>query len=285
SYALWPHMTVQQNVAFPLEARGVGQGGREALVREALERVGLDALGGRSVTKLSGGQQQRVALARALVSDPPLLLLDEPLSNLDAELRRQMRSELKGIQRSAGAALVHVTHDREEAMQLGDRVAVMKDGRILECGTPESLYARPRFGWTASFLGEGEAIPYTQIHRVDGRRVEVETDIGPIVVEVGDEPAGAATLVAEPEGGVLVRAEHVRWLDVGDEPPNNVFEGEVTSSRFLGPRTEYEVRVRESSVLASGVEPSVQIGDQVRLHLPPEHCVLVRGLPITRTGS
>ncbi|MDH3223709.1 MAG: ABC transporter ATP-binding protein, partial [Gemmatimonadota bacterium] len=178
SYALWPHMTVRENVQFPLEARGVPKGDRGPQVLRALERVELAALADRPIPSLSGGQQQRVALARAIVSDPPIVLLDEPLSNLDAELRRQMRTELREIQREVGATMVHVTHDREEAMELADRLGVMRDGRLLEVGSPEELYRTPAHAWTARFLGEASTLICTAVQSEGPGRVLVHTDLG-----------------------------------------------------------------------------------------------------------
>ena len=268
SYALWPHMSVEENVAFPLEARNVARPVRSDRARGALKRVGLEALASRSVTSLSGGQQQRVALARALVSDPPVLLLDEPLSNLDAELRGQMRTELRRIQREVGAAMVHVTHDREEAMEMADRLAVMRDGRIVEVGTPDRLYRRPRYAWTASLLGDGAELAFGSFQRRGEREVQVETPIGPVLCRGDDlDPPDA--------GRLLVRPEQIVWVG-SDVSGENVFEGRIASGRFLGTRTEYRIQVEGGEIRASLVEASGGVGDRVRLFLPPDQCVPVR---------
>jgi iron(III) transport system ATP-binding protein len=153
SYAIWPHMTVAGNVAYPLQAQRLAQKDIDRRVGQALEVVGLAHLHDRPAPSLSGGQQQRVALARAIVAEPELLLLDEPLSNLDAKLRGQMRRELAALQRRLGRTTVYVTHDQEEALALSHRIALMRDGEIVEDGDPVSMYEHPRHPFTAAFLG------------------------------------------------------------------------------------------------------------------------------------
>ena len=166
SYALFPHMTVAENVSFGLEMQGVGAAERSKRVAETLELVGLAAFTGRFPRQLSGGQQQRVALARALVIRPQILLLDEPLSNLDAKLREEMQIELRQIQRTVGTTTILVTHDQAEAMALSDRIVVMNHGRAEQIATPHEAYERPATEFVAGFLG--------RINRVDGRAVRPE---------------------------------------------------------------------------------------------------------------
>lgn len=161
SYALWPHMTVAQNVAFGLDVRKVPGGEKAQRVRAALDAVQLAHLADRKPTQLSGGQQQRVALARALVVRPRVLLLDEPLSNLDAKLRIELRTEIRRICKDAGLTTVYVTHDQKEALSMADRIAIMRDGQIKQIGTPESLYRHPTTAFVASFLGETNLLPAT----------------------------------------------------------------------------------------------------------------------------
>ncbi|MCL4221486.1 MAG: ABC transporter ATP-binding protein [Phycisphaerales bacterium] len=161
SYALWPHMTVAQNVAFGLDVRKVPGGEKSQRVRAALEAVQMAHLADRKPTQLSGGQQQRVALARALVVRPRVLLLDEPLSNLDAKLRIELRTEIRRICKEASMTTVYVTHDQKEALSMADRVAIMRDGQIKQIGTPEELYRRPTTAFVASFLGETNLLPAT----------------------------------------------------------------------------------------------------------------------------
>ncbi len=153
SFALFPHLTVADNIAFGMAARGVRSQERRAQARAAAERLGLSGLLERTPDRLSGGERQRVALARALVRRPAALLLDEPLSNLDAQLRHETRAELRRLHDEEGLTMVHVTHDQAEALSLGDRVAILRDGRLEQSGTPEAIYDRPATAWAAAFLG------------------------------------------------------------------------------------------------------------------------------------
>ncbi len=179
NYALWPHMTVEQNVAFGLDVRKTPRQQKGLAVRQALELVRLEGLGDRRPGQLSGGQQQRVALARAMVVRPDLLLLDEPLSNLDAKLRLEMREEIRRLCRQSHTTTIYVTHDQEEAMSLADRIAVMHHGRTVQVGTPAELYRRPRNSFVADFLGKTNLLPATVSDRqadqlvleIEGRRM------------------------------------------------------------------------------------------------------------------
>ncbi len=177
SYAIWPHMTVGENVAFPLEAQRVPAAEIRRRVDDALALVGLDGLAARPAPLLSGGQQQRVALARAIIKGASLLLLDEPLSNLDAHLREQMRRELRDLQRRIGITTIYVTHDQEEALSLSDRIAIMQDGAIAELDTPGRLYFAPRTAFTAQFIGHAEVWPCRAVARSEGAMV-VESPLG-----------------------------------------------------------------------------------------------------------
>jgi ABC-type Fe3+/spermidine/putrescine transport system ATPase subunit len=158
SYALWPHMTVAGNIGYGLRLRGVDRARRAARVGEVLRLLGLDGLADRPVTELSGGQRQRVALGRALAINPRILLLDEPLSNLDARIRQTVRHEIKALQQELGITAIHVTHDREEAMVMADRIAVMNAGRIVQFGAPDEVYNRPSSAFVASFLGADNVV-------------------------------------------------------------------------------------------------------------------------------
>jgi ABC-type Fe3+/spermidine/putrescine transport system ATPase subunit len=158
SYALWPHMSVAQNIAYGLRLRGMGRAERGRRVAEMLALLGLDGLGARPVTQLSGGQRQRVALGRALAINPGILLLDEPLSNLDARIRQSVRHEIKALQGQLGITAIHVTHDREEAMVMADRIAIMEAGRIVQLGPPETVYNRPASPFVAGFMGADNVI-------------------------------------------------------------------------------------------------------------------------------
>ena len=177
SYALWPHMTVLENVGFGLRMRGMKRRDRHAQAMKTLEWVQMSGLAGRKPNQLSGGQQQRVALARAMAVDPDCLLLDEPLSNLDAKLRLEMRSEIQRIHRETSLTILYVTHDQKEALSLADRVALMRDGRIVQMGPPREIYHRPASRFAAGFLGEANFLDGL-VRRISGGEAEVESEIG-----------------------------------------------------------------------------------------------------------
>jgi ABC-type Fe3+/spermidine/putrescine transport system ATPase subunit len=233
-YALFPHMSVQDNVAFGLEARRVPRAQRRERALRALATVGLERAGPRSVQSLSGGEQQRVALARALVIEPRVLLLDEPLSNLDPTLRRSMRDELRSIMRTLHVTAVFVTHDQDDAFAIADRVALMKHGRLLQVGTPEELYARPASRDVADFIGRS-----TLVDAVDAgthaiiRINEVERRI-PAVRPTTGAPYRRALAVLRPEALALVAA---------DTP--EAWRGIVTGRRFAGSSFVYRVALNE----------------------------------------
>src|SRR3984885_13410685 len=202
SYAIWPHMNVFQNAAFPLEVRKLRRKEIEERVMRVLQAVQLDHLVDREATKLSGGQQQRLALARALVMEPQLLLLDEPLSNLDAKLRDRMRSELKRLQRELGLTTVYVTHDQSEALALSHEIAVMNDGHVVQVGTPRQIYEQPRNQFVADFVGTTNFIGGTVTAVDDGKgRCRVSSGVGPLRVQArqGVAKDTAVTISVRPE--------------------------------------------------------------------------------------
>jgi len=252
SYALFPHLTARRNIAFGLEVRGLSAAGVAARVASMLDKVGLTAdEADRMPAHLSGGQQQRVALARALAIEPAVLLLDEPLANLDRHLRESLRGELRAVQRSAGVAALLVTHDQEEALALSDLVGVMRAGRLLQIGTPEEVYHRPRCPFVARFLGEANIL--------DGALV--------------GSPAGALALV-RPERIVLMAAGADSAPLLADSAPLRGAarlekSGHVVSSSFLGASALLEVDCGEIrlKVRSSGPLPA---GAEVRLHIPPD---------------
>jgi putative spermidine/putrescine transport system ATP-binding protein len=236
SYGLFPHMSALDNVAYPLKIRGVGRAQRFERAAEALERVGLGQWTHSMPTALSGGQQQRVALARALVFSPSALLLDEPLSALDAALRVGMREEILRVQRAANIATLHITHDQEEALSIADRIAIMQAGRIIQIGSPKDLYDRPVNRWVASFIG--------QANLWDGRVADdgrgVETPIGMLFCDTrGHRPRAPVT--------VLIRPEAIE-LGAALAPGVNVLSGTVQSDRFLGAARRVDLRVAQGAV-------------------------------------
>jgi len=270
SYAIWPHLSVFKNVAFPLET--VRANRREEItsrVNDVLRVVGIEQMAQRDATRLSGGQQQRVALARAIVKHSDLLLLDEPLSNLDAKLRLEMRSELRSLRERIGMTTLHVTHDQEEALSLADRIVLLRAGRIVEEGTPADLYHRPQQSFTASFLGSAELWDAQSVSR-DGSGVIVKTAAGTFRAEIHHDHIGGSQQF-------MVRPEH---MAMGSEAEfgsrQNALRGKVTSRMFTGKRAEYTVDIGSSVVRID--RPSTEswdIGDDVVLWLPPELCVLV----------
>jgi iron(III) transport system ATP-binding protein len=267
SYAIWPHMNVFQNAAFPLEVgqRRLARSEVRDKVMRVLTAVQLEAFADREATKLSGGQQQRLALARALVMEPELLLLDEPLSNLDAKLRERMRFELKRLQRELRITTVYVTHDQSEALALSHAIAVMSDGRIRQIGTPRDIYDRPRDRFVADFVGttnfiDGEAL-------APGR---VRTAIGDVEIAPG-EPLRAGERVV-----LSVRPEDVELSETRPEG-GNVWEGKVDQKVFLGEYNDFQVKLEER-VLLSRCHPSLRtrVGDPIFVRLRPEKCVAFR---------
>jgi iron(III) transport system ATP-binding protein len=273
SYAIWPHMNVFQNVAFPLDvsSRKYSKQETETRVMRVLHAVGLDQFADREATKMSGGQQQRLALARALVMEPKLLLLDEPLSNLDAKLRERMRFELKRMQRELGLTTIYVTHDQSEALALSHEIAVMNAGRVVQCGSPRDIYERPRNKFVADFVGITNFLDAT-IEAPEGTvesRFRVHSSIGKLCVTSSESfRAGDEVLIS-------VRPEDVD-LSVDRPDGDNVAEGVVDTKVFLGEYMDYQVRVADRVVLAR-VHPSFNVptGSKVYLHMNPFKCICI----------
>ena len=242
NYALWPHMTVRGNVSYGLRLRRLGADEIARRLAAGLAKVNLTGFEDRYPGQLSGGQQQRVALARALVLNPDILLLDEPLSNLDAKIRVQVRAEIRMLQQELRITTVYVTHDQEEALSLSDRVAVMRDGRVLQVAAPKELYERPINRFVADFVGTNNFIAGVCTERGDGRAL-VETALG--LVHARSSPmvgAGARCVLA-------VRPENVA-LGGGGE---NAFDGRVTFASYLGNTLRYDVETAGGLVLKADV--------------------------------
>lgn len=247
SYALFPHLDVARNVAFGLEMRKTPKADLKRKVAEALELVRLGHLAGRRIAQLSGGQQQRVALARALVVEPAVLLLDEPLSNLDAQLRAAMRDEICRIQRETGVTTVFVTHDQQEALSMADRVAVMNHGRIEQTGSPEDIYERPARSFVARFVGRANLLPGTADGR-DGDHTLVELDGLGRVPAAGDPVArgGTATVMLRPHRIALSPAAG----------GTGAVRGTVLSAGYAGETVAYRVRVGDDGPLLDVERPT-----------------------------
>jgi ABC-type Fe3+/spermidine/putrescine transport system ATPase subunit len=282
-YALFPNMDVRGNIAFGLEARGRGRAEVARRVGELLRLARLDGYERRKVTELSGGEQQRVALARALAPEPGLLLLDEPLSALDARLRKELRVEIRRIQRELGVTTVYVTHDQEEALAIADRMVVMRGGKVEQAGTPFEIYHRPVNGFVAGFVGISNRVS----GRVTGRRGSVLTIEGPEGVfrararRASGAPAGTAgPALAGTEVTLVFRPEKCAVARAGGPPVSrgaNIIEGRVASCEFLGDSTLIEVRSRGGSygVKAPGFA-SCGIGERVSVSFHPADCWVLR---------
>jgi iron(III) transport system ATP-binding protein len=262
SYALWPHMTVEENIRFGLEVRHVPKAEQATRVAEAIRQVQLEELAQRKPNQLSGGQQQRVALARALVVHPACLLLDEPLSNLDAKLRLDMRTEIRRICRSAGLTAIYVTHDQKEALSIADRMAVLNKGRIEQIGRPQDLYLRPGNVFVANFMGETNLMSGTVRGR-HGSLVEVETAIGRVKSAVAPQGAHEGQSVT-----ISLRPETVR---LGETPGDctNVFDGLVHDTLYLGEVAQHQVSISHNGqpgreMKAFELNPKIVARDETR---------------------
>lgn len=284
NYALFPHLDVFENVAFGLKGRGLARAEIGRRVEEALALVDLEGYGRRKVQQLSGGQQQRVALARALAPEPRIILLDEPLSNLDAALRERTRAELRSLLERLGITAIFVTHDQEEAFELSDRIAIMQGGTLQQVGTPELLYLQPVNPFVATFLGRANFL--------EGRVLEWDRD------EHEQEEAAGTWLLCELPGGVrwrvraaiptpgevariMVRPEA---LAIAPASHPDGLEATITERLFAGPATLYRVRVAEAELSVLGRAGDGRPGDRVRLHLTPDAVPLAFAPQIPRPG-
>jgi ABC-type Fe3+/spermidine/putrescine transport system ATPase subunit len=272
SYAVWPHMTVFENVAYGLRTRREPAATVDAKVRESLRVVGLEGYAARYGTELSGGQQQRVALARAIVTSPRLLLFDEPLSNLDAGLRDRMRFELVELQRRLGQTSLYVTHDQSEAMLMSDRIILMKDGEMIQSGSPRDLYDRPATRFAAEFIGNANILDGT-IARSEGPGGAIVTLAGGLTIE----GRFSWNEQERPSGPVLVciRAESVQRVSNG-ESGANCFDAEVTSTNFLGPAVTAAIRIGDVGLRAEfAARRPPRVGETIRVCIEPDAVILI----------
>ncbi|MFF7714681.1 polyamine ABC transporter ATP-binding protein [Streptomyces sp. NPDC007988] len=270
SYALFDHLSVADNVAFGLKRKGVRRAEIRERVATMLERCQLDGLADRRPRTLSGGQRQRVALARALVNRPQVLLLDEPLAALDLKLRRRMQVELKQIQREVGITFVFVTHDQDEALTMSDRIAVMNEGRVEQCGTPEDVYEHPANGFVASFMGTSNLVPGTYRH-------------GAIVVDDGPAlPVGTRAGIADGSRVSLSLRPEKIWLS-DFEPGMALASGVIRETVYSGATTTYLIElapgitlsVLEQNTARSRMEDRWSGGERVEFGWKPEHCLVL----------
>jgi iron(III) transport system ATP-binding protein len=271
SYAIWPHMSVFENAAFPLRvsSKRIARHEIRERVTRVLNTVDLGDLAEREATKLSGGQQQRLALARALVMEPRLLLLDEPLSNLDAKLRERMRFELKRLQRELGITTVYVTHDQSEALALSHSIAVMNAGRIEQIGSPREIYERPHNQFVADFIGSSNFLEARVLGR-DGDFYRVSSQIG------GMKVRAIETLSADEIVTVSLRPEDVE-LSESPKDGENAWEGTVYQKVFLGESVDFQVMVGEHQ-LQCKAHPSLRtrVEEKIYLRADPEKCVALK---------
>jgi ABC-type Fe3+/spermidine/putrescine transport system ATPase subunit len=272
SYAIWPHMTVGENVGFPLKVRHRPGAETRERVAAVLEQVGMAGMEQRPSPNLSGGQQQRIALARALVTNPRLLLLDEPFSNLDAKLREQMRVELKLLQKRLNIAVLFVTHDQTEALNLSDRIVLMNEGRVEQEGRPRGLYYAPANEFARDFVGKVALFRGQLTRAADALAVAVEGAAAPLPL-----PAGVGGGWREGEVVyVAVRPESVDLRPLGGEARPGSLHGVVEAALFSGDRMEYQVRVQgQDTILAYGASPEpLHEGDAVAVAFRPDHVTL-----------
>ena len=257
SYALFPHMTAWQNISYPLKVRKVPIGERRRLAIEALERVGLKGFEDRHPLTLSGGQQQRIALARALIFQPKALLLDEPLSALDAGLRGEMRDEIQRLQREYHIATMHITHDQEEALSMADRIAVMESGKVIQLAPPQELYDFPATRSVARFVGKSNLWEgVVRSHK------SVKVPFGELTTAPHSYPVGNKV-------GVLVRPERVR---IGAHPDNiNTVRGVVKRDRFMGSVRLFDIVIGKSVIMGeTGIRDCIDA-----VHIPPDSIQLI----------
>ncbi|MGH3638226.1 MAG: ABC transporter ATP-binding protein [Mycobacterium sp.] len=269
SYALWPHKNIADNLAMPLQIRKIGKDERRRLIDDALDKVGLKNMRERYPHQMSGGQQQRVALARALVYSPTVLLLDEPLSNLDAKLREQARAWLKRLQEDLGITTVYVTHDQDEALALSDRIAVMSGGRMLQVGTPTEIYETPATAEVAAFVGRCNFLQasITEL-TATGATVALAAN-GQTITVASDTPGQVGQTVT-----VAIRPERLRICPPGQSVATeaNTLNTEVLTVSYLGSRYEYDVKLGDHVVQV--VSDRSGLTGPVQLAVDPDACLL-----------
>lgn len=271
SYAIWPHMTVGGNVGFPLKISGRPKAEVEERTRAILQLVGLGDLHDRPAAALSGGQQQRVALARALVHEPQVVLFDEPLSNLDANLRERMRTELQLLQARLGFTAIFVTHDQQEALSLSDRIIVMNRGRLEQEGTPQDVFQNPATAFTARFLGYANVFAGEVADIADAGKVRIDLGDGVLLAARwrASEPARKGE-----RGTIAFRADRVAVEPRGTVPPgDNVIAGDIEAAAFLGTFIDYTIHAGPLQIKAEGpVDKPFVRGDAVQIRISPAQC-------------
>lgn len=272
-YALWPHMTVFQNLAFGLQVKKLPKSTIRQKVERAMALVQLEGFEDRYPRQLSGGQQQRVALLRALVLEPDILLLDEPLSNLDALLREQMRFEIGQIHKQSGITTIYVTHDQTEAMVISDRISVLEKGRLMQLGTPSEIYSKPANKFVAGFIGTTNFI-HGKVADFDNEYVVVSTDDGLMFTGRG------RGLKKGEDVDVAIRPESIRFLSPGEtivplsEP--NIYEAEVVRASYVGEMIDYQLKLKSHPIRAKGeVRTPHAVGERIVIKLDPDRLAVL----------
>jgi iron(III) transport system ATP-binding protein len=267
SYALWPHMSVRENVRFGLDVRGVSSSEQTRRIDEVLQLVQMDKYADRKPNQLSGGQQQRVALARALAVNPACLLLDEPLSNLDAKLRHEMRSEIRRICKTAGFTTIYVTHDQKEALSVADRIAVLKDGKLMQIGSPGELYHRPNSSFVADFIGQTNLFRGKVSARETGS-VSLSTPLGTLRAAAAPASVTDVTISIRPEQMRVVREDSPRsgW---------NLLRGKPIETTFLGEASEHVLQVEQAQVKVISAPPLFDVPEQLVVEFDPRDVVVL----------
>lgn len=266
NYALFPHMSVAANLTFGMRLRKVPAAEIESRLRDVVALLGLGELLDRKPKELSGGQRQRVALGRALLRDPVAYLLDEPLSNLDAKLRHEMRGEIRRICKESGFTTIYVTHDQKEALSIADRIALLKDGRLVQIGTPAELYHRPRTSFVADFIGNTNLLKGRVTDRV-GATTRLETPVGTMLA-AGKAESGA-------EVWVSIRPEQMRIVNNGVPPGPNRLVGKTLETTFLGEASEHVFLVNQQRLRVVSVPPLFDVPDQLVVELDPQDVVIL----------
>jgi iron(III) transport system ATP-binding protein len=271
NYALWPHLTVEKNVAFGLEERRFPKTEIDARVAEALQIVRLGELAQRKIHELSGGQQQRVALARAMVIRPTCLLLDEPLSNLDAKLRLEMRGEIRRICRQFELTSVYVTHDQQEALSIADRIAILDSGRLLQVGRPAEIYRRPRNRFVAEFVGEGNFLSGRVVSQ--NELMEINLEDGTVIRASAPAEGSGAT---GSRVTICLRPEAIRIAD--NQPSGRALRARLVETTYLGQLAQHRFQWREDSLKVSELNPRpahFQPGNEYDLTVDPEDVTIL----------
>ena len=277
NYALWPHMTIFDNVAYGLKLRKFAREDISSKVSHTLHLVNLSGLEKRYPGQLSGGQQQRVALARALVLNPDVLLLDEPLSNLDAKIRVQVRAEIRKLQKELGITTIYVTHDQEEALTLSDRIAVIDHGKVQQVGAPRALYAKPENPFVADFIGINNLIPGEVREVLESGKIKVQTDVGFMVctIEKSFKPGERCMISVRPETASIGR-EEVK------EKGLNIIPGAVSFASYIGNTIRYDVEIQNGKIFKVDIQnpwyhQTLPLGEKVHISFPQQ---ITLGIPI-----